>query len=100
MSGPDCNIELRGSDAPNDPHHLKFLPMGTGRRACAGYSLAKVELFMQGATLMQCFDWSPPPGQEKIPIAENFGIAVSPKDFQICARYRSEALSVQAGALS
>merc|ERR1719235_2154312 len=91
MEGPDADIELRGSDAQNDPHHLKFLPLGTGRRACAGYALAKVELFLQGATLMQCFDWSAPEGGS-IPVAEKFGIAVSPKDFKITARYRSEAL--------
>merc|ERR1711871_1413736 len=76
MTGPDADLELRGWDAQNDPHHLKFLPMGTGRRACAGYALAKVELFMQGATLMQCFDWSAPEGGS-IPVAEKFGIAVS-----------------------
>lgn len=100
MSGPDSDLELRGSDVQNDPHHLKFLPMGTGRRACAGYSLAKMELFMQGATLMQCFHWSPPAGLDKIPVGESFGIAVSPKDFKICARYRHEALDMQSAALS
>jgi len=92
VSGPDADLELRGSDAQSDPHHLKFLPMGTGRRACAGYALAKVELFLQGATLVQNFDWSPPPGMEKIEVGEKFGIAVSPTDFTICARYRSEVM--------
>mmetsp|Transcript_5821 Transcript_5821/g.11686 ORF Transcript_5821/g.11686 Transcript_5821/m.11686 type:complete len:557 (+) Transcript_5821:56-1726(+) len=94
IEGPDGDLQLRGADAQSDPHHLKFLPMGTGRRACAGYSLAKVELFLQGATLMQCFEWKPPPGMAKIHVAENFGIAVSPKTFQVTARYRSEALNL------
>jgi len=100
LSGPDADLGLRGSDCPNEAHHMKFLPMGTGRRACAGYGLAKVELFLQGATLMQCFDWSPPPGQDQIPIVENFGIALGSSHFDICARYRSEALNVQSAALS
>lgn len=94
MAGPDCDIELRGADAQNDPHHLKFLPMGTGRRACAGYSLAKVELFLQGAALMQNFEWLPPPGEDKVPVAEVFGIAVSPAPYKIVGRYRSEAVDV------
>mmetsp|Transcript_56190 Transcript_56190/g.130871 ORF Transcript_56190/g.130871 Transcript_56190/m.130871 type:complete len:541 (+) Transcript_56190:59-1681(+) len=96
VSGPDCDLELRGSDAQSEPHHLKFLPMGTGRRACAGYALAKLELFLQGATLMQCFEWAPPPGMDKLPVAESFGIAVSPKSFRLTARFRSEALHTPA----
>ena len=57
-------VELKAADAPRDPAQkcLKFIPMGTGRRACAGYALAKVELFLQAAMLLQCFEWSPPPG--------------------------------------
>lgn len=97
ISGPDADIELRGSDAQSDPHHLKFLPMGTGRRACAGYALAKVELFMQGAILMQCFEWLAPAGVGRLPSDEIAGIAVSPKPFKICARYRSEAMNANAG---
>jgi len=100
MTGPDADLELRGSDVQNDPHHIKFLPLGTGRRACAGASLAKIELFLQGATLMQCFEWKPPPGQDKIAYGEKFGIAVSPTDFLIVARYRKEAVNEQVGALS
>merc|ERR1711972_948733 len=91
LNGPDADIELRGADAQSDPHHLKFLPMGTGRRACAGYALAKVELFLQGATLIQAFEWKPPADVAKLPYAEKFGIAVSPQDFKLRARYRDEA---------
>eukprot|EP00933_Yihiella_yeosuensis_P022296 TRINITY_DN17543_c0_g1_i1.p1 TRINITY_DN17543_c0_g1~~TRINITY_DN17543_c0_g1_i1.p1 ORF type:complete len:539 (+),score=111.03 TRINITY_DN17543_c0_g1_i1:59-1675(+) len=91
VTGPDSDIEIRGSDAQSDPHHLKFLPLGTGRRACAGYALAKVELFLQGATLIQNFEWSPPPG-EKLEVGEKFGIAVSPTEFKLCARFRSEIM--------
>ncbi|CAE8653202.1 unnamed protein product [Polarella glacialis] len=101
VTGPDSDIEIRGSDAASDPHHLKFLPLGTGRRACAGYALAKAELFLQGATLMQSFEWKPPPGVSKIPMGESFGIAVSPNHFEVCARYRSEAVTapLQTGGL-
>lgn len=85
-------VELKAADAPRDPamQCLKFIPMGTGRRACAGYALAKVELFLQAAMLMQCFEWSPPEGLDKIPLSEKFGIAVSPMDFEIRARYRDD----------
>jgi len=99
LEGPDADLELRGADAQKDPHHLKFLPMGTGRRACAGYALAKVELFMQAASLMQCFEWKPEPGSEKVEVGENFGIAVSPKPFKLVARFRSEAVKAQARSL-
>lgn len=93
LSGPDADIELRGADAPNDPHHLKFLPMGTGRRACAGYALAKVELFLQAAALIQSFEWSPPSGVDRVEAGEQFGIAVSPTPFKVVARYRSHAVN-------
>lgn len=87
MSGPDADIELKGSDGPNDPHHLKFMPLGTGRRACAGYLLAKLELFLQAATLMQCFEWQPAEGS-KVPLKEVFGIAVSAAHTNVRATWR------------
>lgn len=85
-------VELKAADADRDPARqcLKFIPMGTGRRACAGYALAKVELFLQAAMLMQCFEWVPPEGSDHIPLKEKFGIAVSPKEFQICAKFRED----------
>merc|ERR1711959_321970 len=85
-------VELKAADAPRDPavQCLKFIPMGTGRRACAGYALAKVELFLQAAMLIQCFEWLPPAGTDKIPLDEKFGIAVSPMDFNVCARFRDD----------
>jgi len=89
MTGPDAELELRAADAPNECKFLKFIPMGTGRRACAGYMLAKVELFMQAATLIQCFDWQPT--AKGLHLREKFGIAVSPHDFEICAIFRKES---------
>jgi cytochrome P450 len=89
MTGPDADLELKGADAPNDVHHLKFMPLGTGRRACAGYLLAKLELFLQGATLMQCFDWVPPEGDE-VPLKEVFGIAVSAAHTNVKAHWRAD----------
>merc|ERR1711957_603282 len=89
MTGPDADIEIKGADAPNEQHHLKFMPLGTGRRACAGYLLAKLELFLQGATLMQCFEWKPASG-DKVPLKEVFGIAVPAGSVDITARYRTE----------
>jgi len=94
-------VELKAADAPRDPAQqcLKFIPMGTGRRACAGYALAKVELFLQAAMLMQCFEWKCPEGVDKIVLKEKFGIAVSPEEFHICARYRDECGIAVSGKL-
>eukprot|EP00929_Paragymnodinium_shiwhaense_P114224 TRINITY_DN82568_c0_g1_i1.p1 TRINITY_DN82568_c0_g1~~TRINITY_DN82568_c0_g1_i1.p1 ORF type:complete len:567 (+),score=117.76 TRINITY_DN82568_c0_g1_i1:87-1787(+) len=90
MDGPDADIELKGADAPSDPHHLKFMPLGTGRRACAGALLAKLELFVQGATLLQCFQWLPAQG-DKVALKEVFGIAVSAAHVDVVAKWRSES---------
>jgi coumaroylquinate(coumaroylshikimate) 3'-monooxygenase len=98
--GREADVELRAADAPNDERCIKFIPMGTGRRACAGYSLAKAELFMQGSALMQCFFWSPPEGQEKLDLKEKFGIAVSPHDFDVSATFRPIAGSAAGKTLA
>jgi cytochrome P450 len=90
MNGPDADIQLKGSDGPDDPHHLKFMPLGTGRRACAGYLLAKLELFLQAATLIQCFKWRPAQG-DKVPLREIFGIAVSAAHVDVTATWREES---------
>merc|ERR1712125_48708 len=87
MEGPDSDIQLKGADAPNDQHHLKFMPLGTGRRACAGYTLAKLELFLQAATLIQCYEWRPASG-DKVPLKEVFGIAVSAAHTDVKAKWR------------
>ena len=68
--------------------------MGTGRRACAGYNLAKLELFLQAATLVQCVEWSPPEGKDKVELNEKFGIAVCPKTYEICGKARNIKLDV------
>jgi len=88
MEGPDADIELKGAEAPADPHHLKFMPLGTGRRACAGALLAKLELFIQGATLLQCFTWSPKEGKS-VALREVFGIAVSAAHVDVISQWRS-----------
>ncbi|KAK3859691.1 hypothetical protein Pcinc_014773 [Petrolisthes cinctipes] len=40
-----------------------FMPFGTGRRSCAGESLAKVELFVLLVALLQNFTFTKPPGE-------------------------------------
>jgi cytochrome P450 len=97
MEGPDADIELKGADAPNNQHHLKFMPLGTGRRACAGYLLAKLELFLQGATLIQCFDWKPAAGAQ-VPLKEVFGIAVSAAHADVTATWRTQSDAAAAAA--
>jgi hypothetical protein len=55
---------------------------------------------MQGAALLQCFDWSPPAGQAKLDLREKFGIAVCPHDFEVSAKFRPIAGSAAGKTLS
>ncbi|KAK3749794.1 hypothetical protein QZH41_005069 [Actinostola sp. cb2023] len=41
---------------------MSYMPFGAGRRVCIGESLAKTELFLISATLLQKFEFANPPG--------------------------------------
>ncbi|XP_076441007.1 uncharacterized protein LOC143280261 [Babylonia areolata] len=65
----------------------ELIPFGTGRRVCLGESLARMELFLYLATLIQHFRFLP--AEEQLPPLEGvFGITVSPRPYKIRALSR------------
>jgi cytochrome P450 len=57
----DEGMRLRGSELPADPSHFKLSGFGIGKRSCAGIQLAKFELFLASAFLVQKFHWDVSP---------------------------------------
>ena len=51
-------LRIHGREKRKSVEHYKFVPFSMGPRTCPGYSMAKVTLFLQAATLLQCFEWS------------------------------------------
>ncbi|KAL8173112.1 UNVERIFIED_CONTAM: hypothetical protein K2H54_040191 [Gekko kuhli] len=68
-----------------------FLPFSAGRRICAGETLAKMELFLFFASLLQRFTFQPAPGMSKedLDLTPGVAITVSPVPFRFCALPRS-----------
>uniref|UniRef100_A0ACB8GF27 Cytochrome P450 2K6 n=1 Tax=Sphaerodactylus townsendi TaxID=933632 RepID=A0ACB8GF27_9SAUR len=68
-----------------------FLPFSAGRRACAGETLAKMEIFLFFASLLQRFTFQPAPGtsKEDLDLTPDSGITSSPMPYRICALPRS-----------
>jgi cytochrome P450 len=63
-----------------------FLSLISGKRACLGESLAKMELFLFFVTFMQKFIFKVPDGQAPPGIDDdNIGIVRSPKNYELCA---------------
>ena len=69
-----------------------LLPV-SGRRACVGESLARMELFLFFTTLLQRFRFTPPPGvtEEDLDLTPTLGITLNPSPHQLCAHRRVEA---------
>ncbi|KAJ1096220.1 hypothetical protein NDU88_001363 [Pleurodeles waltl] len=64
-----------------------FLPFSIGRRACVGESLAKMELFLFFAGLLQKFTFHAPPGvaEADLDLTEDVGFTLTPKPHGVCA---------------
>uniref|UniRef100_A0A7N0UE57 Cytochrome P450 n=1 Tax=Kalanchoe fedtschenkoi TaxID=63787 RepID=A0A7N0UE57_KALFE len=58
---------------------MKYLPFGSGRRACPGIPLAERSLKYVLASFVHCFDWEVPKGV-KIDLEEIFGITMRKKE--------------------
>ncbi|XP_071950035.1 cytochrome P450 2U1-like [Antedon mediterranea] len=66
--------------------HEAFMPFGIGRRSCIGYLMAKMEIFIFTATLIQRFTFKVPDG-EPTPSVKDYvpGLSLVPKPFKIFA---------------
>ncbi|XP_060087086.1 cytochrome P450 2K6-like [Heteronotia binoei] len=84
---PEHFLDSEGKFAKRDA----FLPFSAGRRMCAGETLAKMELFLFFASLLQRFTFQPAPGMSKedLDLTPAVGLAVSPMPFSFCALPRS-----------
>ncbi|XP_041673057.1 cytochrome P450 2K1-like, partial [Cheilinus undulatus] len=64
-----------------------FLPFSAGVRACAGESLARMELFLFFTSLFQHFRFTPPPGvkEEELDLSQVVGFSLTPAPQELCA---------------
>ncbi|XP_073399236.1 cytochrome P450 2K1-like isoform X1 [Dendrobates tinctorius] len=68
--------------------HDAFMPFSVGRRACAGESLAKMELFLFFTGLLQAFTFYPPPGvsKEDLNLKPRVGFTLAPTLYMTYAK--------------
>ncbi|XP_030576983.1 cytochrome P450 2K1-like [Archocentrus centrarchus] len=64
-----------------------FIPFSAGRRVCLGEGLARMELFLFFATLMQHFRFTPAPGvsEGELDLTPGVGFTLSPLPHKLCA---------------
>ncbi|KAM5164072.1 cytochrome P450 2K1-like [Mantella aurantiaca] len=62
-----------------------FMPFSAGRRACAGENLARMELFIFFANMLQKFTFSFPPGVNESDLLPGVGFTNLPKQYLMCA---------------
>ncbi|XP_071816908.1 cytochrome P450 2U1-like isoform X2 [Apostichopus japonicus] len=65
-----------------------LMTFGTGRRACVGENLAKMELFFFVTNIFQRFHLRFPEGTSKPDLRGTQGISLKPSPFEICAERR------------
>lgn len=59
--------------------NFNYLPFGSGRRICPGFSLGEKMVMLMLASLLHCFDWQMPIGT-KVDLSDKFGIVLKKKD--------------------
>lgn len=69
MSGPAAKIDPMGNN-------FELIPFGAGRRICAGKLAGMVFVQYFLGTLVHAFEWRLPDGEEKVDMAETFGLAL------------------------
>ncbi|XP_048849726.1 cytochrome P450 2K1-like [Brienomyrus brachyistius] len=64
-----------------------FIPFSAGRRVCVGETLAKMELFLFFAALLQRFRFQPPQGvrTEDLDLTSSPGLTSAPLPYKLCA---------------
>jgi cytochrome P450 len=65
------NLEFKGGN-------YEFLPFGAGRRICPGLPMANKLVPLILASLIRCFDWSLPNGEDlaKLDMKDKFGVVL------------------------
>ncbi|KAJ8250337.1 hypothetical protein COCON_G00222590 [Conger conger] len=66
-----------------------YLPFGAGIRVCLGESLAKMELFLFLAWILQRFTLEVPPGHPLPDLDGKFGVVLQVQKYKVCARLRT-----------
>ncbi|VAI68971.1 unnamed protein product [Triticum turgidum subsp. durum] len=69
LSGPAAKIDPMGNN-------FELIPFGAGRRICAGKLAGMVFVQYFLGTLVHAFEWRLPEGEEKVDMAETFGLAL------------------------
>ncbi|KAJ7418679.1 Cytochrome P450 2K1 [Pitangus sulphuratus] len=87
MFYPEHFLDANGKFVKKDA----FMPFSAGRRICAGETLAKMELFLFFTSLLQRFNFQPPPGvsTSDLDLSPAISFNVIPKPYQMCAVTRS-----------
>ncbi|XP_066264684.1 cytochrome P450 2U1-like [Branchiostoma lanceolatum] len=67
-----------------------LIPFSLGRRQCLGEQLAKMELFIFLATLLQHFTFKLPDGAPAPSMEGSLGVVLAPKAYQTCAVPRDD----------
>uniref|UniRef100_A0A8C9W424 Cytochrome P450 2K1-like n=1 Tax=Scleropages formosus TaxID=113540 RepID=A0A8C9W424_SCLFO len=64
-----------------------FLPFSAGRRVCLGESLARMELFLVFTSLLQKFNFTPPPGvsESELDLTPAIGFTLNTPPHKLCA---------------
>ena len=79
---------LDGNGIFQAPKKGAFVPFSGGRRACLGESLARIELFLMMARLLQSFRFENPPGCDLPSLQPDVGVVLMPQSFKVCAIQR------------
>jgi cytochrome P450 len=76
--GANAGTDVRGQ-------HFHMLPFGSGRRICPGASLALLVVQAALAAMVQCFEWRPAGGADKVDMEEGPGLTLPRKRPLVCA---------------